>query len=51
MKEFHVWHKNGRGYLTVYGPSLEYVGEIFPKANIFDANDLSQRLIRYESEI
>lgn len=48
MYEFWVYHKGCKGSLTVYGPSLEFVGEKFPTANIFRASNLSEYLARYE---
>lgn len=47
MFPFYICHKNTAAF-TVYGSSLETVGDSFPNANIYDAENLSKRLIRFD---
>lgn len=46
MFPFFVCHNN-IAVFTVYGSTLESVGQSFPTANIYETNNLSNRLIRY----
>lgn len=49
MRKYIVYF-SATDYIFVWAPTLEYMGEKFPNANIFDWDNLSVRLIRFEIE-